>query len=103
MTTIELVLAAFVVACFMAGISPLRDSGLGEEARERKCLSNIKQINVAILSYAQDYDEALPGARGTEWNTALYEYMRDPQEVLKCPEQRSNYGLLQRKFQKGLF
>ena len=31
-----------------------------EKARQTSCTSNLKQMGIAILSYAQDYDESLP-------------------------------------------
>ncbi len=31
-----------------------------EKARQSSCLSNVKQINLAILQYVQDYDETMP-------------------------------------------
>jgi type II secretory pathway pseudopilin PulG len=31
------------------------------KARQTTCLSNEKQIGVALMMYAQDYDETLPG------------------------------------------
>jgi prepilin-type processing-associated H-X9-DG protein len=31
-----------------------------EKARQSSCLSNVKQIALAILQYAQDYDETMP-------------------------------------------
>ena len=33
-----------------------------EKARQTACLNNVKQITLAILMYAQDYDETLPWA-----------------------------------------
>ncbi|UCH35825.1 MAG: hypothetical protein JSV65_05590, partial [Armatimonadota bacterium] len=34
------------------------------------CLSNLKQIALAALMYAQDYDEVLPTAGGSQWATS---------------------------------
>jgi prepilin-type processing-associated H-X9-DG protein len=47
------------------------------------CLSNLKQLGLAILQYAQDHDEVLPHA--DKWCDEIMPYMHNEQN-LKCPE-----------------
>jgi len=63
-----------------------------EKARQSSCLSNLKQIGVASLSYAQDYDEcmnyySLTGTGG--WTNALLPYVKNTQ-LYNCPNLRNN-------------
>ncbi len=57
-------------------------SAAREKARETSCLSNVKQISMATLMYAQDYDEQLPQA--TEWQTNFTPYIKD-EKIYHCP------------------
>src|SRR5581483_9523926 len=68
-----------------------------ENARRASCQSNLKQLGVGFLQYAQDYDERLPtsGASGAGYNNGLsplgigwggqiYPYVKSVQ-VFTCP------------------
>jgi len=46
------------------------------------CLSQLKQIGIALRMYAEDYDDTLPPAGC--WQAALAAYVRD-EEVFTCP------------------
>lgn len=54
-----------------------------EEYEANECLSNVKQIVLGFLMYAQDHDEHLPPA--DKWMDEMYPYMRN-EEILRCPE-----------------
>lgn len=58
-----------------------------QEAEQKTCLSNIKQLNLGILQYVQDYDETYPpaykGAPQT-WGGRIWPYVKSAQ-VFKCP------------------
>jgi len=62
-----------------------------EKARQTSCLSNVKQVELAMLQYAQDYDEFMPryadrdctGGRKT-WDMVIGPYMKNTQ-ILRCP------------------
>lgn len=54
-----------------------------ERASQSYCLSNEKQIALAMLMYAQDYDERLPRANA-EWTDLLTPYLQNVQ-VFVCP------------------
>ena len=53
-----------------------------EKARAVSCLSNIKQSNLAILMYSQDYDETFPHT--TQWQDLITPYVRR-EDVFHCP------------------
>lgn len=58
-TLIELLVVIAIIAILAAILFPVFAKAR-EKARQTSCLSNIKQIALATLQYAQDYDEVLP-------------------------------------------
>lgn len=58
-TLIELLVVIAIIAILAAILFPVFAKAR-EKARQSSCLSNVKQISLAILQYAQDYDETLP-------------------------------------------
>jgi hypothetical protein len=64
-----------------------------EKAEESHCLSNVKQLCVGMMMYAQDYDQHFPitdtGLSGASspvtWPTLLYPYVKNGQ-VYICPD-----------------
>jgi prepilin-type N-terminal cleavage/methylation domain-containing protein/prepilin-type processing-associated H-X9-DG protein len=67
-TLIELLVVIAIIAILAAILFPVFAKAR-EKARQTSCLSNIKQIALGILMYAQDYDERLPLAEnwGPQW------------------------------------
>lgn len=56
-----------------------------DTAQTSSCLSNVKQLGVAIQAYSQDYQEHLPPSR--TWNTAIKTYLPPASgEVFACPK-----------------
>jgi prepilin-type N-terminal cleavage/methylation domain-containing protein len=58
-TLIELLVVIAIIAILAAILFPVFASAR-ESARQTRCLSNGKQIGLAMQMYAQDYDERLP-------------------------------------------
>ncbi len=58
-TLIELLVVIAIIAILAAILFPVF-ARAREKARQSSCLSNVKQISLGILMYAQDYDERLP-------------------------------------------
>ncbi len=61
-----------------------------EKARQSSCLSNVKQLTLAMLQYVGDYDEMFPGHRFLlnagygYWYQVIEPYIKNPQ-VFRCP------------------
>ena len=58
-TLIELLVVISIIALLAAILFPVF-SRARESARRSACLSNMKQMGLALLQYTQDYDERMP-------------------------------------------
>jgi len=70
-TLIELLVVIAIIAILAAILFPVF-ARAREAARKTTCLSNVKQLALAVLMYANDYDEVLPsaGASTVDFQTA---------------------------------
>jgi len=68
-TLIELLVVIAIIAILAAILFPVFAKAR-EKARQTSCLSNVKQISLGIVQYAQDYDEMMVANA-----TAVYDYM----------------------------
>jgi prepilin-type N-terminal cleavage/methylation domain-containing protein len=66
-TLIELLVVIAIIAILAAILFPVFAQARAK-ARQVSCLSNTKQISLAIMMYLQDYDEVLPAYRFYEPN-----------------------------------
>ncbi|MFM7322332.1 MAG: DUF1559 domain-containing protein, partial [Armatimonadota bacterium] len=102
-TVIELLVVVAVIAILAALLFPVFGQAR-ERARGATCLSNVRQLAMAVLLYAQDHDESLPpvglsmeaGDEGEEdddgrdeadevaWTVLIAPYLKSV-GVLKCP------------------
>jgi prepilin-type N-terminal cleavage/methylation domain-containing protein/prepilin-type processing-associated H-X9-DG protein len=62
-TLIELLVVIAIIAILAAILVPVFNKAR-EKARQTSCVSNLKQMSLAVLMYAQDYDETFPGGAG---------------------------------------
>jgi prepilin-type N-terminal cleavage/methylation domain-containing protein len=97
-TLIELLVVIAIIAILAAILFPVF-ARARENARKANCTSNVKQIIMAVLSYAQDYDETLiPGACPPKGSSYIYWYeLLDPYlknaEIIRCPSMKhAGYG-----------
>ena len=71
-TLIELLVVIAIIAILAAILFPVFAQAR-EKARQASCQSNLKQMGVAFLMYAQDYDELFPSPGGSSavpaWDT----------------------------------
>ncbi|MFQ6131990.1 MAG: DUF1559 domain-containing protein [Armatimonadota bacterium] len=98
-TLIELLVVIAIIAILAAILFPVF-SRAREKARQASCASNMKQLGLALIMYADDYDEMLPpryydagGGVFLHWDKDYVQpYIRNKQ-ILLCPstKQRS-YG-----------
>jgi prepilin-type N-terminal cleavage/methylation domain-containing protein/prepilin-type processing-associated H-X9-DG protein len=94
-TLIELLVVIAIIAILAAILFPVF-ARAREKARQTSCLSNMKQIGVAVNMYVQDYDETYPqkyyGAMpsgqyaeyGFNFRELLLPYIKNDQ-VWQCP------------------
>ncbi|GAB4461972.1 MAG: hypothetical protein OHK0029_28090 [Armatimonadaceae bacterium] len=61
-TLIELLVVIAIIAILAAILFPVFAQAR-EKARQTVCLSNMKQIGLAFMMYAQDHDEMFPPGR----------------------------------------
>ena len=104
-TLIELLVVIAIIAILAAILFPVF-ARAREKARQSACLSNVKQIALGVLMYAQDYDERLPMqqhvAQGSGvlelirpegnsfWWVRLKPYLNNDQ-ILQCPSGQLSY------------
>ena len=90
-TLIELLVVIAIIAILAAILFPVF-ARARENARRSSCQSNLKQIGLGLIQYAQDYDEKFPigtnggtnGNRGGGWAGASLPYIKS-QQIFVCP------------------
>ena len=87
-TLIELLVVIAIIAILGALLFPVFAQAR-EKARATACMSNLKQIGIGVLMYAQDYDETTtPTELGRDpeyrWEEMLEPYLKSRQ-VYGCP------------------
>ncbi|MGI5818844.1 MAG: DUF1559 domain-containing protein [Armatimonadota bacterium] len=70
-TLIELLVVIAIIAILAAILFPVF-ARAREKARQTSCMSNLKQLGLGLLMYAQDYDETLPHVRRDHATNFLY-------------------------------
>jgi len=85
-TMVELLIVTIIIAILIGLLMPA-SLRVRDEALRRKCANNLRQIYVALVSYAQDNNGAFPpdGPPGSSWGNHLYPNYLDDEKVLDCP------------------
>jgi len=90
-TLIELLVVIAIIAILAAILYPVFAQAR-EKARTISCLSNEKQIGLALAQYTQDYDEKNPNGvnyyfpGGNGWAGQIYPYVKSV-NVYRCPNE----------------
>jgi prepilin-type N-terminal cleavage/methylation domain-containing protein/prepilin-type processing-associated H-X9-DG protein len=95
-TLIELLVVIAVIAILTSILFPVF-ARAREQARKSACLSNLKQVGLAVMLYVQDYDESypmayspvpssdpMPGTSASYWFNVLQPYAKN-RNVWYCP------------------
>src|SRR5262249_1944785 len=110
-TLIELLVVIAIIAILAAILFPVFAQAR-EKARQTACLSNLRQMGMALNMYVQDSDESLPtfSSLGSEaggpctyqgFHQAILPYEKNT-EIWRCPTKPNAYDIAQGNKNLGL-
>lgn len=88
-TLIELLVVIAIIAILAAILFPVFAQAR-DKARQAMCMSNAKQISLAVMQYTQDYDEMYPSNHWGIYLVSVQPYMRN-KELWRCPSHSGVY------------
>jgi len=96
-TLIELLVVIAIIAILAAILFPVF-ARAREKARQTSCLNNTKQIAIAALQYAQDYDECFAlwyytSGGATYYYPVLYDAYVKNSQIWACPSRGGSYAV----------
>jgi prepilin-type N-terminal cleavage/methylation domain-containing protein len=100
-TLIELLVVIAIIAILAAILFPVFAQAR-ESARQTSCLSNLKQLGLALRMYTTDYDETNPNIRiwapdsgdlnkGLIWKNVVQPYIKN-KGIFQCPSNQYSVG-----------
>jgi prepilin-type N-terminal cleavage/methylation domain-containing protein/prepilin-type processing-associated H-X9-DG protein len=106
-TLIELLVVIAIIAILASILFPVF-ARARENARRSSCLSNVKQMGLAIMQYSQDYDEKYPpvyygvsNATYTGWFYLIEPYSKSAQ-LVNCPSATNAFVYSGGKWQSNI-
>ncbi|HVK05832.1 MAG TPA: prepilin-type N-terminal cleavage/methylation domain-containing protein [Armatimonadaceae bacterium] len=90
-TLIELLVVIAIIAILAAILFPVFAQAR-DKARQSACLSNARQIGLAVAQYTQDYDEMYPSIDFSKYLVLVQPYAKN-EDIWKCPNQSGLYTI----------
>ncbi len=91
-TLVELLVVIAIIASLAAILFPVFAQARAK-ARAIACLSNSRQLGLAVAQYVMDYDEVLPlvsfPSKANTWTATVQPYTKN-QAILRCPDDTSS-------------
>lgn len=84
---LELLICIVIIVILGSALNPVL-TGAKEQANMNKCTSNIRQISIALTSYAANNEDILPKVdQETTWMKAIEGEVKKSKEIFKCPSE----------------
>jgi len=93
-TLVELVVILTVVLLLAAVLYPFFTAHDGGTPHQSQCMSNAKQLALAIQMYSQDNGLRYPGIDGSGWVPKIAPYLGNSTEMFHCPFDTTGKGMV---------